>query len=109
MDSKASPRFVRSAGLEVTNEVAERLRKDLSKSRPFPTGTIIAWRSIATSGIHYEYAAVFANGSWYTTIEKGNAHLRPVMTHDELMNYFSARGDHLADLRVATDFEGVTL
>lgn len=104
----------REAGLRVpTNSRVEdavrRLRRDLAKSRPFPTGTIIAWESISYNGIEYHYAAVFASGKWYTTIAKDNPHLKKEMTHEELMAYFNERGDHLADLRVASSFDGVAL
>lgn len=93
----------------MASEAAQKLRKDLAKSRPFATGTLIAWRSISSTGISYEYAAIYANGSWYTTIQNDNQHVQRVMSHRKLMDYFSSRGDHLADLRVATDFEAVSL
>lgn len=96
-------------GMSMASEAAQKLRKDLAKSRPFATGTLIAWRSISSTGISYEYAAIYANGSWYTTIQNDNQHVQRVMSHRKLMDYFSSRGDHLADLRVATDFEAVSL
>lgn len=95
--------------VEMRSDAARKLREDLAKSRPFPSGTIIAWKSISASGIAYEYAAIFASGSWYTTIQNDNQHVQRVMSHRKLVDYFSERGDHLADLRVAVDFEAVSL
>lgn len=88
---------------------AETLRADLAKSRPFPSGTVIAWESVSASGIRYQYAAVFANGHWYTTVQDDNQYIQRRMSHRKLIDYFADRGDHVAGLRVATDFEEVTL
>lgn len=91
------------------SRVAELLEADLRKSRPFPTGTIIAWESISPNGIRYSYAAVFASGHWYTTVERSNGYVQSKMLHRDLMDYFTDRGDSIANLRVATDFEQVIL
>lgn len=88
---------------------AEQLANDLRETRPFATGTVIAWESVSSNGTSYSYAAIFANGSWYTTIERSNTYVQPRMTHADLLSYFSERGDHLRNLRVATDFAGVQL
>lgn len=94
--------------LSTVSDVAEMIRADLRKSRPFPTGTVIAWTSVSSgNGIGYDYAAIFANGRWYTTIVNDNVHVQRTMAHADLMNYFAERGDHLRDLRVATQFEAV--
>lgn len=98
-----------TAGRTLVGEAARKLRDDLAKSRPFSAGTIIAWQSIAHTGVSYEYAAIYAGGKWYTTIENDNKYIKRAMSHDELLAYFADRGDHLANLRVATDFEGVSL
>lgn len=88
---------------------AEALRADLRKSRPFPTGTIITWESVASSGVRYQYAAIFASGNWYTTVQADNNYMQRRMSHQQLLDYFADRGDHIAGLRVATDFEEVML
>lgn len=85
------------------------IAEQIAAARPFPNSTLITWGSRSAKGITYRYAAIFASGSWYTTIPTGNAHLRPVMSHDELLEYFRDRGDHLVDLRVATEFVSVSL
>ena len=90
------------------NKAVEQLRKDLADSRPFDTGTIIAWDSIGEKAT-YTYAAIYASGRWYTTIAQDNRYVQRTMTHDELLAFFAERGDHLANLRAATDFEAVSL
>lgn len=85
---------------------AAQLQADLRKSRPFESGTVIVWESIGERQ-HYAYAAIFAGGRWYTTLQENNRWLKTSMTHEELMTYFSERGDHLAGLRVASSFEHI--
>lgn len=103
----------RSAGAKLiasaTPSAAEMLRADLAKSRPFPSGTVITWHSVAASGIHYQYAAIFVNGHWYATVGDNNQYIQRRMSHRKLIDYFANRGDHVAGLRVATDFEEVSL
>ena len=86
---------------------AARLAGDLRKNRPFASGTIIGWTSVAANGIEYEYAAVFANGRWYTTVAQDNQYVQKIMTHEQMIDYLSERGDYLANLRVAVAFERV--
>lgn len=90
------------------SDVAEQLRRDLVKSRPFPTGTIIAWESVSAV-TSYHYVAIFAGGAWFTSVVQDSQYMQKRMSHDELMMYFADRGDHLANLRVATQFEEVSL
>ena len=104
-----SPLHKIQAGMRSTSNAAQKLREDLRKSRPFETGTIIAWRSISDRGISYEYAAIYAGGRWYTTLQKDNVYVQRSMSHSELLGYFAERGDHIADLRVAVEFEAVSL
>lgn len=95
--------------LSAEPSVTEKLRADLAKSRPFPGGTIIAWHSVSANGIHYQYAAIFVNGHWYTTLQNDNQYVQRRMSHQELIGYFADRGDYIEGLRVATDFEEVSL
>lgn len=95
--------------LDTARIAADTLAADIRKARPVSTGTIIAWSSVSSSGVRYAYTAVFASGHWYTSLEKSNQHLRPKVTHEELLAYFRERGDHLADLRVATEFVSVSM
>lgn len=91
------------------SDAAHQLASDLRKTRPFQTGTIIAWESVSSNGIIYSYAAVFASGHWYTTAERANTYVQPKMSHSDLINYFADRGDYIQGLRVATVFEEVAL
>lgn len=103
-----SPKLA-SGVLSRRSDVAETLAAELRKTRPFPSGTIIAWTSRSSNGVDYSYAAVFANGSWYTTVERPNPYISPKMSHAEMLAYLADRGDYIVDLRVATDFEAVEL
>lgn len=91
----------------MSDSIAQNLAADLKKEgRYYPNGTIIAWEYISITGISYSYAAVFADGSWYTTLERGNSILQPKVSHKALMRYF-AENVWIANIRVATAFEAV--
>lgn len=95
--------------MSTAEKIAKKLAKDVSKTKAYDNGTIIAWTSHSSlNGVDYSYAAVFANGLWYTTVARDNRYLSKTMTNDELMEYFGSM-DGVEDIRVASEFIEVDL
>lgn len=87
--------------------VAQMIRKDLDKNRPFEDGTIIAW-DIRFNGYGetYHYAALYCNNQWVTTAVNGGD-FNKRMSHAQLMQQLSKHEKGITNLRVATAFEAV--
>lgn len=91
------------------HSAAEKFRQDLRKARPFENGTIIRWTSVAVNGSQFHYAAIYADGYWFTTSRRDTNHMQMRMTHDEILGYFSSHGYSIKDLKVAVAYEAVEL
>lgn len=101
-------RDVRS-NLEVFTSAAQQLRADLKKSRPFADGTIVRWTSVAVNGSRFHYAAIYANGHWFTTSQRDTEHIQKKMRHEEFLDYLHTHGYSVTSLAVAVDFEVIEL
>lgn len=85
--------------------VADRLSRDLAREAPVKEGTIITWDSVSEY-VTYRYAAIFAAGSWYTTVSRDNRYVQKMMSHTDLMKYLGANAG-VKNLMVAMVFEEV--
>lgn len=88
---------------------AAQLKADLKKAKPFRNGTVVRWTSVAVNGSRFVYAAVFAEGFWFTTAASDNRHVQKRMSHEDFLAYFNTHGYGVTDLGVATAFEAVEL
>lgn len=87
-------------------KIAKQISKNIGKTKAFDNGTIIAWDSTSTRGITYKYAAVFANGHWYTTAVDDTRYLSRIMENADLMRYFGEM-ENVSNIRVASEFVAV--
>lgn len=90
------------------DKIAKELGKSIRKTKAFENGTIIAWDSTSTRGITYKYAAVFANGYWYTTAANNTRYMTSMMSNEEMMKYLGEM-ENVGNIRVAETFVEVEL
>ncbi|MET0886201.1 MAG: hypothetical protein ABWX92_07095 [Mycetocola sp.] len=106
-DKRAEAKVLMGGTTTREQSAAARLRADLQKAQPMPDGTLIRFDSLDGRGNRYTYAGVFTNGQWYLT---GNGSYFPrEMAHHTLTTRLASSGYRIADLVVATAFEGIEL
>lgn len=105
-DEKRDLRVVE--GVVVGEDIAARLRADLKKAQPFPSGTVVRFTSVATNGQHFHYSAIFTAGQWWFT-GQGNGFFPKAASHQEFTALMVSRGHTIIDLEVATGFEKIEL
>lgn len=89
---------------KIAAEVAKKIEKNVKKTKAFENGTVITWDSVsAYNGVSYNYAAVFANGMWYTTVAADNRYVQKKMTNESLMKYFGEM-EGVENIKVASEF-----
>ena len=91
-----------------TPSVADALRKigdDLRKQRPVAEGTVMRFTHVGDNGKQYYYAAIFANGSWYTTGHSGRSPFAGFHTHH---NFMALLGRHdVIAFELASSWEAI--
>ena len=91
-----------------TPSVADALHKigdDLRKQRPVAEGTVMRFTHVGDNGKQYYYAAIFANGSWYTTGHSGRSPFAGFHTHH---NFMALLGSHdVIAFELASSWEAI--
>ena len=91
-----------------TPSVADALRKigdDLRKQRPVAEGTVMRFTHVGDNGRQYYYAAIFANGRWYTTGHSGRSPFAGFHTHH---NFMALLGRHdVIAFELASSWEAI--
>lgn len=91
----------------IGHPLADRLRQDLRKVQPYPSGTVIRFTSVSNGGIGYDYAAIFTAGHWWLTGEADFFGRK--LTSEAFMNALVGRGHRIINVEIAIQFERVEL
>ena len=105
MNTDGIIRPIRFKDLEVSNPAADKILKDLKKDSPVAERTIIRWTSVhPVNEVEFHYVAVFAGGSWYTSVARDNDYVQKIMSHGDLIAYLNTKKTNLKNVEVAVDF-----
>ena len=101
-DAIVTPMFERNS------TATDKILKDLQKDLPVPERTVIRWTSVhPNNGVEFHYVAIFAGGSWYTSVARDNDNVQKIMQHEDLIAYLNRKKNNLKNIEVAIDFDSL--